>query len=101
MVGGQCRQLPVPVGGIHHISINDGHLADTTPGNEFSSKRPNATQSHHHHVLRCQVPEFFFANQQFSTGEPGDIHEVEGVEEVEANLDIASQKSLNCKQNEF
>jgi hypothetical protein len=25
---------------------------------------------------------------------------VEGVEEVEANLDIASQKSLNCKLND-
>ncbi len=74
MVGGECRQLPVPVGWIHHIPINDGHFADTTPGNEFSSKGPNATQSDHHYVLRCEVPEFFFANQQFGTGEPGCIH---------------------------
>jgi hypothetical protein len=67
MVGSQGGQLPVSVGGVYHIAINNGHFANASTGYKLGGIRTHAPKAHHHYMFFGEITYRVFAHQQTGT----------------------------------
>jgi hypothetical protein len=66
--------LPISIGRIHRIAVNNGHFPYTATGNKFCRIGAHAPEAYYHYMAIIQVQNCLFSYEKRGAGKPGSVH---------------------------